>query len=135
MASAAVHPIAPGHYCAADRITIDEERTPLGYALMSVTIARTAHGYRVGFWNVLPDSPQQLAASSRRVTVRRDGSLFFTFTDGWGNRGSARIRPNGAVTLSETRESTGASNQIGRNYGDYRVTARACASRGFAGRR
>ena len=96
---------------------------------MEVTITETAVGHAVTFWNAMPDSQQVLSAQSDESQLMTDGSLNFTFTDGWNNRGRARVGPDGRVDLVQTRTAPG--NQIGRNYGSYTVSAEDCSASEF----
>jgi hypothetical protein len=128
----AARPIAPGTYCLIDRSPAETgtgEAIDIGTFLMSVVVRKTGSVYRVHFWNQMPDSPAMLMNESSRARVERDGSLVFDFVDGAGNTGRGRVRPDGRVRLSVLKDAP--DNPLGRNYGDYRVTRKACAARQF----
>lgn len=127
-------PLAPGTYCLKDELfgaTGQGADIRLGNFLMEVTVLRRSSGYAVSFWNVMPDSPEILDAGTEDARILRDGSLAFEFTDGWENRGRARVRPNGRVELVMTYHAP--MNQIGRNYGTYTLSSAACSAPEFRG--
>lgn len=127
-------PIAPGLYCLKEPMTGytgTGHDIPLGDFLMSVEVARNGGRYEVSIGNQMPDNSQMLEASTGNASVLRDGSLAFSFTDGWENEGRARVYPNGQVVLAMTKKSDTPMNQIGRNYGTFTVGKVGCLSDEF----
>ncbi|HVM37906.1 MAG TPA: hypothetical protein VM265_05930 [Sphingomicrobium sp.] len=127
-------PVAPGVYCLKEPMTGytgTGHRIPLGDFIMSVAVSRKDGRYSVSIANRFPDSPEILAAETRSASIWRDGSLAFSFTDGWENRGRARVYPDGRVALVMTREADTPMNQIGRNYGTFTVSKSGCSGGEF----
>jgi hypothetical protein len=125
-------PLAPGNYCLKEELfgeTGQGANIQLGSFLMEVTVRRRSSGYAVSFWNVMPDNQEILQGDTEDARILRDGSLAFEFTDGWENRGRARVRPNGRVELVMTYHAP--MNQIGRNYGIYTLSRAACSAPEF----
>lgn len=100
---------------------------PLGDFIMSVEVSRKGGRYAVSIANRMPDNPEILDAETSQASVLRDGSLRFSFTDGWDNEGRARIYPSGKVVLVMTKQSDTPMNQIGRNYGTFTVFKSDCS--------
>jgi len=96
---------------------------------MAVSVTRTTKGYAVAFWNLMPDSQEMLQAESDETRIMTDGSLTFTFTDGWGNEGRARLWPDRRIDLIQTKIAP--ANQIGRNYGSFTVSTEQCSASEF----
>jgi hypothetical protein len=131
-------PIAPGLYClkeAMNGYTGSGQDIPLGDFIMSVRVSRTGGRYAVSIASRMPDSPEILSAETDAARVLRDGSLAFSFTDGWENRGRARVAPDGSAALVMTKEAGTPMNQVGRNYRSYTVSRAACTAQGFRQRR
>jgi len=127
-------PIAPGLYCLKEPMTGytgTGHDIPLGDFIMSVEISRKGGRYAVSIANRMPDNPQILDAETGDASVLRDGSLAFSFTDGWENEGRARVYPNGKVVLVMTKKAETLMNQIGRNYGTFTVSNSDCSSVDF----
>ena len=101
---------------------------PLGDFIMSVEISRKDGRYAISIANRMPDNPQILDAETNNASVLRDGSLAFSFTDGWENEGRARVYPKGRVVLVMIKEADGFMNQIGRNYGTFTVSKLDCSA-------
>jgi hypothetical protein len=80
----------------------------------------------------MPDNPEILEGETDDASVLKDGSLAFSFTDGWGNEGRARLRPTGEIKLVMTKKAP--MNQIGRNYGTFRVSRADCSAEEFTER-
>jgi len=124
-------PIAPGLYCLNEPMTGytgTGHDIPLGDFIMSVEISRKGGRYAVSIANRMPDNPQILDAETGDASVLRDGSLAFSFTDGWENEGRARVYPNGKVVLVMTKGAETLMNQIGRNYGTFTVSKSDCSA-------
>ena len=100
----------------------------LGDFIMSVEIRRKGGRHAVSIANRMPDNPQILDAETNNARVLRDGSLAFSFTDGWENEGRARVYPKGKVVLVMTKKADGLLNQIGRNYGTFTVSKSDCSA-------
>ena len=66
---------------------------PLGDFLMAVQVERNGKRYAVSFSNKMPDNPEILQGDTADARLLKDGSLAFSFTDGWGNEGHAQLRP------------------------------------------
>lgn len=127
-------PIAPGLYCLKEPMTGytgTGHDIPLGDFIMSVEVNRKGGRYVVTIANQLPDNPQILDAETNDASVLRDGSLAFSFTDGWENEGRARVYPNGKVVLVMTKKAETLMNQIGRNYGTFTVSKSDCSADEF----
>lgn len=127
-------PISPGLYCLKESITGytgTGRDIPLGDFIMSVRVSRKGGRYGVGIANRMPDNPETLKAETSNATVLDDGSLAFSFTDGWGNEGRARVYSTGKVVLVMTKEADSPLNQIGRNYGTFTVSKRDCSAGEF----
>ena len=126
------HPIAPGLYCLKEPMTgytgVKGHDIPLGDFIMSVEISRKDGRYAISIANRMPDNPQILDAETNNASVLRDGSLAFSFTDGWENEGRARVYPKGRVVLVMIKEADGFMNQIGRNYGTFTVSKLYCSA-------
>lgn len=123
-------PIAPGQYCLKEPMTGytgTGHDIQLGDFIMSVEIRRNGRRHAVSIANRMPDNPQILDAETSDANVLRDGSLRFSFTDGWENEGQARVYPNGKVALVMTKKSDMPMNQIGRNYGTFTVSKSDCS--------
>lgn len=103
----------------------------LGDFIMSVEVSRKGGRYAVTIANQMPDNPQILDAETSDASVLRDGSLAFSFIDGWENEGRARVSPNGKVVLVMTKKAETLMNQIGRNYGTFTVSKSDCSADEF----
>ena len=128
------HPIAPGLYCLKEPMTGytgTGHDIPLGDFIMSVEVSRKSGRYAVTIANRMPDNPQTLGAETSNASVLRDGSLAFSFSDGWENEGRARVYPNGKVVLVMTEKAETPMNQIGRNYGTFTVSKSDCSAEEF----
>jgi hypothetical protein len=124
-------PLAPGLYCLKEPMTGytgTGHDIPLGDFIMSVEIGKRGGRYAVSIANRMPDNPEILDVGTRDASVLRDGSLAFSFTDGWENQGRARVYPNGRVVLVMTKKAQTLMNQIGRSYGTYTVSRSGCSA-------
>jgi len=125
-------PIAPGLYCQKEPMFgfTGTGDIPLGDFIMSVEITRKGGSYAVTIANQMPDNSQILEAETGDASVLRDGSLAFSFTDNWENEGRARVYPTGKVVLVMTKRAE-TMNQIGRNYGTFKVSNSDCSADEF----
>ena len=127
-------PIAPGMYCQKEPVTGftgTGHDIPLGDFIMSVEVRRKSGRYAVTIANQMPDNPQVLEAEASDATVLRDGSLAFSFTDNWENKGRARVYRTGKVVLVMIKRAETLGNQIGRNYGTFNVSHSGCSADEF----
>ena len=125
-----VPPIAPGDYCLVEAVVADtgRETFSLGDFWMRARVAVRDDRTLITFSNAMPDSQEILHVEDEPARMDRDGTLRFTFVDGWDNAGRGALTPGGVMTLDLVRRSPdplGAN--IGRNYGTYALTAGDCA--------
>jgi hypothetical protein len=131
----ALAPLPPGRYCLAEDLIANsgEKKIPLGLFWMVVDVRQRGRATYVEFTNSMPDSRQRLQAQGQGIP-QRNGTVKFSFVDGWGNHGAAALTRNGTITLTLTRDAPSPlSRNIGRNYGTYHVTRKACAQHGLQG--
>ncbi len=87
----------------------------------------------IDFEVYFPDSQQSLSAANVRTKVSDEGTLEFSFTDSWGNRGKGTFEHNGEEYTLDLEE-VGAGEESGwgrnalRNYGTYGLTKQKCGS-------
>src|SRR5689334_22061406 len=89
-------PIAPGLYCIKEPMTGytgTGHDIALGDFIMSAEIRKKGGRYAISIANRMPDNPQILNVETNDARLLRDGSLAFSFTDGWENEGRARVYP------------------------------------------
>lgn len=126
-------PIAPGLYCQKEQVTGftgTGHDISLGDFIMSVEVSKKSGRYAVTIANQMPDNSQILEMEASDASVLRDGSLAFSFTDNWENKGRARVYPTGKVVLVMTKRAEN-MNQIGRNYGTFKVSKSGCSADEF----
>ncbi|HEY0599356.1 hypothetical protein [Brevundimonas sp.] len=126
---ASVPPIAPGDYCLVEPLVADtgRETFALGDFSMRARVAARNGQTLISFTNAMPDSQEILHVEDEPARMGRDGTLRFTFVDGWGNAGQGALTPGGVMTLDLiSRSSDPLGANIGRNYGTFRLTADDC---------
>lgn len=128
-------PLPQGRYCLKEEEVKDWIPGPpeVGHFNMYLRVGKRGSRYNLSFWNVRPFAGPILEASTDRATPLSDGSLEFSFVDGWDNEGRAQVHPDGRVELTKTKSSARADSYVpDANYGTFLLTQPACADEDFA---
>ena len=85
----------------------------------------------IDFEVYFPDSDQSVTVELVRCKTAKAGTLEFSFTDNWGNKGKGtldRAGKNATLTLEEVKavEEAGRDRMALRNYGTYELTRQNC---------
>lgn len=126
-------PIRDGRYCLKEEVRGlggKGEAIALGNFLMSVEVHELDGRIAVSLENGMAETPDMLNARTDDASVMPDGSLTFSFTDGRGNSGDARIYPTGLIDL--TGPEGASASEASRNYGSFFVFRAACLEPEFA---
>lgn len=103
------------------------------YYHVCVKVHGNASAPLIDFEVYFPDSAQSVTAGLVRCKVAGNGTLEFSFTDNWGNRGKGKLdrwKDGASLSLEEVKplEEPGWGRNALRNYGDYELTKQKCGS-------